>query len=72
MKKPPDFRRFYFLWIILVFVFRSFSVLLLVVITACEKLLSPMFFFVFEYLIYSSTMCILYTLDTHVNTFLLI
>lgn len=45
----------------LCFAFILFRVLLLVVITACEKLLSPKFFFVFEYFIYSSTECILYT-----------
>jgi len=48
------------------------AVLILVVITACEKLLSPKFFFVFEYFIYSSTECILYTPEGAVNMFLLI
>src|SRR6185369_5119747 len=56
----------------LCFAFITFGVLILVVITACEKLLSPKFIFVFEYFIYSSTECILYTPGGAVNMFLLI
>ena len=56
----------------LCFAFAVLNFRFLVVITACEKLLSPKFFFVFEYFIYSSTECILYTPEGAVNMFLLI